>query len=89
MCIRDRVLTRALADQQARNAKTEFVLESGLQNQLWVYRPGPDGTPELVDNQEWFQNSKLRRFPPSKGLAPKWAEYRVRSSCFATLAMPE
>ena len=81
------VLMEAWQAQEARNIDTQWVLKSGVENQLWIFRPTVDGQVKVVDTIE--NTSHLRVLPPSKGIAEPWAKARIRDSPLKENEKPE
>lgn len=72
------VLALAWASEQARQEEHDWILQCGLQNQLWIWRPDDQGNTICVDADPTLQG--VQRMPPSKGIVPKWAQDRFEAS---------
>ena len=72
------VLALAWAQEQKRQEDHDWILQCGLQNQLWVWRPDAEGNTICVDDDPTLQD--VPRMPPSKGIVSEWAQRRVQES---------
>ena len=74
-------VAEAWAQETSRASQSNWIVECGMENQLWVWRPDDQGGIISVDQDQTLQD--MHRMPPSKGIVASWAQNRMDNSPLA------